>query len=320
MGPLNTTFNLVNSWNNAGIFKREILSRTTNLVVALPTEIAAIGQNAIQSVVYTGSAVLKTAVRTLSSISGSEAIKNFEAKLPGFRDLLKAISRIVAYAFGSLLTATFGVIHPAANFRMHCNLGLIHKLKDEVKVEEATQQGLTENETLNEASLQTEKLIETIEKEIAEGDIANSKVLMEEILKEDEIQDEGFEELKNAAQENHESTNQNALENNDTITAQDSQSDSATEVSQQNIKADVKVDEKEEIAAKMQEKTNNVATRFLNKELGENGYHYYESVGIIIPKTPIEKARDYISTTINTTWNKLPNIRDRMPSFRANNN
>lgn len=322
MGPLNTTFNLVNSWNNAGIFKREILSRTTNIVVTLPTEVAAIGQNVLQSVIYAGSAVLKTAVRAVSYISGSETIKNFEAKLPGFRDLLKAISRIVAYAFGCLLTATFGVIYPPANFRMHSNLGLVHKLKDEIKTEESQQD--LKNKTTEDVLVHNEKLInETIEKEIAEVDLADSTALIEEILKEEEAQEEEtLETLKKTADENGECANQTnviAQEAAESATTtiqkenavKENQSSFTTEVSQQNISEDA--------AERPEEKTNDFVRKFFNKELGKDGYHYYESVGIIIQKTPVEKARDYISNTINSTWNKLPNVREKIPSFRANN-
>jgi hypothetical protein len=322
MGPLNTTLNQVNSWSSAGIFKREILSRTTNIVVTLPTEVIAICQNAFQSVTYAGSAILKTAVHPIACISGSEIIKKFEAKLPGFRDMLKAISRIVAYAFGCLLTATFGVIYPAANFKMHCNLGLVHKIKTEIKTEESQQD--LKDKIIEDILMQNEKMInETIEKEIAEVDLAETKELIEEILKEEETkEEETLEVLKKTINENGECINQINVNSQEVAEAANSpiQKENEVEENQSSFTAEVSQQNISDASAKQpKEKTYDVVRNFFNKQLGKDGYHYYDSVGIIIPKTPIEKARDYISNKINDTWNKFPNIKERISSLRANN-
>lgn len=325
MGPLNNTFHVVNSWNTpgTGIFKKEILSRATNIAVTLPTEIAAVGQNALQSVVYTGSTVVKSAAKALSYISGSEAIKNFEDKLPGFRDLLGSISKIVAYAFGCLLTATVGFVYPAANFKMHCNLNLIRKLKEEVKNEKAQE----EKTALEEEA--------AVQKELNEAELADAHVLLEEILKEEETQEDdlknAFETFKKEVHENCECS-ANQIEQNiavDVATIQTGSNEieeASSEAPQQNVaKKDAEqtannaevINQDHSIT---ENKSTEVFRKFFDKEIGKDKYHYFENIGIIIPKTPVERARDFVASTANNAWNRLPNVRERISNLRASNN
>lgn len=137
MGPVNNILNRINTWNDpeVGAFKRVIGARAANVFVTVPTELAAVAQNVLLAPVYTASTALKLSAKTVAYISGSETVKNFEAKLPGFTELLRTVARIVAYSIGTILTATVGVISPKANFNMHCALGLaIDKREEVVKI------------------------------------------------------------------------------------------------------------------------------------------------------------------------------------------
>jgi hypothetical protein len=129
MDPVNNILNYTNALNtdrNAGFFKKQIAPRVINLVVGTPTEVVAIGEKILLAPFQAAGAVLQLAVKPISWLSGSQAIKNFENKLPNFTNLLKTIARIVAYTIGTALTATVGFLAPHANFRAHCALGLAY--------------------------------------------------------------------------------------------------------------------------------------------------------------------------------------------------
>lgn len=133
MGPINNILNRIDACNDqtARPIKNAICSRATNLFVSFPTEVAAVAQNILLTPFHAAGAVLKTGARIVNLVTGSQAVKNFEAKLPGFTDLLRTVTRIVAYAIGTALTLTLGVISPKANFNAHCALGLTINLRKE---------------------------------------------------------------------------------------------------------------------------------------------------------------------------------------------
>jgi len=128
MSPLNNMLNRINTWNTPeeGFIKKEIGARLANFFFTLPLEITAIAENILATGVYTASTALKSSMKVVTFLSGSEAIDKFEKKLPGFLDLLKSIARVVAYTFiGLPSTILFGVIiSPEANYQLHCKQGL----------------------------------------------------------------------------------------------------------------------------------------------------------------------------------------------------
>jgi hypothetical protein len=126
MGSVNNILNRVDALNdqNAGIFKRVIQTRATNLFVTAPMELSQAVLNTFMTPVHLTGAILKTATKAVAFITGSQSVKNLEAKLPGFCDLLRTIKNIFANAIGAFLSATIGVLYPKGNFKIHCALGL----------------------------------------------------------------------------------------------------------------------------------------------------------------------------------------------------
>lgn len=205
MGPLNNILNRINTWSNpeTNAFKKVIGTRVTNLLVSTPLEIAAIAQNILLTPVYAASTVFKGFTKVVALVTGSQAIKNFEAKLPGFTKLLNAIAGIVAYTIGAAFTATLGVLSPRANFAVHCGLGLVSNKKQNAAIAELEaiefqkfQEELNaiqdaenfaqeiernqEQEELNELE-DTYNEINTIENEIEETVTNNVSPLIEEV-------------------------------------------------------------------------------------------------------------------------------------------
>lgn len=126
MRSVNNILNRVDALNNqnAGIFKRVIQTRATNLFVTAPTELSQVVLNTFMTPVRLTGAILKTMTKAVAFISGSQSVRNLEAKLPGFCDLLRTIKNIFANAIGAFLSATIGVLYPRGNFKIHCALGL----------------------------------------------------------------------------------------------------------------------------------------------------------------------------------------------------
>ena len=131
MDSVNIVLNRINTWSNPEVkpFKRIVGTRLTNLVVTVPLEIGVVAKNILLVPVYAGSTIFKGLTKVVALITNSQDVKKFEAKLPGFSDLLRSIAKIFAFTIGAALTATLGVLSPKANFAVHCGLGLITDLK-----------------------------------------------------------------------------------------------------------------------------------------------------------------------------------------------
>lgn len=196
MIPVNNILNRVQGWNDnqdASSFKKIAGSRATNLFLTAPTEVAAVAQNILLTPVVAASALLKIGAKIVSVISGSEAVKKFEEKLPGFTDLLRTVARIVAYSIGTVLTATLGVVAPTANFKVHCALGLainkreeaIQAALNELKAEEAKKQA--EEEAAKAAAEKAAEEQRAVELEVL-NNLAVAYTVANEIEK--EVQDE----------------------------------------------------------------------------------------------------------------------------------
>lgn len=163
MGPVNNILNRVDGLSHQdSLFKSIICSRATNLFVTTPTELLAVAQNVILTPIQAASSILKLGTKTVACISGSETIKNFDAKLPGLTDLLRTVARIVAYSIGTVLTATLGVISPKANFAVQCGIGLAINLREEEIL------AAQEEAEIAEARKQYELLLAKLEAEKAE--------------------------------------------------------------------------------------------------------------------------------------------------------
>lgn len=125
MSPLNNILNRVDGLSHQdSLLKSAFCSRATNLFITTPVEVLSVAQNVLLAPVQAASTILKFGAKTIAYISNSQAIRNFEAKLPGFTDLLRTIARVVAYTIGAALTATVGFVSPRANFAIHCAFGL----------------------------------------------------------------------------------------------------------------------------------------------------------------------------------------------------
>lgn len=145
MNAVNNVLNRIDAWSDAGAIKKYAGRPLATLAVAVPAELTAIGQNVLKAPFQAAGLSVKTLiVRPLAYITGSESLKNLSDKLPGVKDLLNTISKIVRYTIGTFLTATLGVILPKANFSAHCALGLISNNRQEAaaKTEETRKAAL----------------------------------------------------------------------------------------------------------------------------------------------------------------------------------
>ena len=92
-------------------------------------------------------------------------LKNLNEKLPGIKDFYKTAKKVVFYAAGTLITATYGVYSPTGNLRFHQKMGL-HSCpshnKDVIKFKES----LMTNEGLVEKKLPAGKLPEVLQKDL----------------------------------------------------------------------------------------------------------------------------------------------------------
>lgn len=152
MGPINAILNQVNTLNdqNIGFFRKQIQSRATHLLVIAPIESAETIKNIFTLPVQSAGAILKGASKAAALVTGSEAIKKFEEKLPGLKDLLCTICKVFTFAIGAFLSATVGVLYPKINYNLHCALGLAldpkrEKFNANSKYEELMTYQLTDN-------------------------------------------------------------------------------------------------------------------------------------------------------------------------------
>lgn len=213
MIPVNDIMNHINEWNDPAVstWKTEVGSRFENLFVTTPTEAVAVLQNVLIAPVQAAGLALKTGARAVSWISGSEAVKRFEEKMPNLPDFILTLARIVVYSIGTVLTATLGVISPSANFNIHCSLGIAINRKEELL--------LLEEEIRREAE---ENKIEAKK----EGEIKQPPAVFEKkmaVVKENlEEAFEGVKELFEKAEETVKEKIDRALED---VTASDNEGD-----------------------------------------------------------------------------------------------
>lgn len=130
MGPLNLVMNKVDSWSqkvdemevHQSWAKRHLLTRAVTVAAGVPLEITAVFQNIIATPVYAVGVVCKLATKTLRVCSSAEFLKKVDDALPSLADLARTVLRIIAYAVGTVFTATLGYLSPSANFRLHCSV------------------------------------------------------------------------------------------------------------------------------------------------------------------------------------------------------
>lgn len=134
MGPVNNILNSINALNspNISFVRRETQSRITNLFVTTPTEIAQVAKNILLTPFHAAGAALKAVTHVTILATGSKTLKKLDEKLPGFKDLLRTISNVFAYAIGAFLSSTIGILYPNANYKLHCALGLAVNPKQEI--------------------------------------------------------------------------------------------------------------------------------------------------------------------------------------------
>lgn len=134
MITVNALLNRAHDWQHSknNGFTRHIAPRITNLFATAPFEGLAIAQNIIMAPIQVLGVTLNCGAKLVSCISGSKSVKNFQAKMPDFTDLLRTITRIFTYTIGTLLTATVGFISPSANFKIQCALALAINRREEL--------------------------------------------------------------------------------------------------------------------------------------------------------------------------------------------
>lgn len=160
MSPLTCMLNRFDSWNNheTCLFKKNVVARAANILVITPLEVAAVVENVFSTSVYVASTFLKSFLKTASLLTNSKGLKNFQAKLPGFTDVLRSIARVVAYTLGTALTLTIGILSPKTNFEMHCTMGLTIN-----KQQEAALTAMEEIEAAEEAKQNAQREMEKTE-------------------------------------------------------------------------------------------------------------------------------------------------------------
>jgi len=333
MGPLNNLLNTVNSWNTpeSGIFKREILSRATNLVVTIPLEITAIAQNILRGVFHTASTVVKIEAKVFAYLTNSERIKEFEANLPGIRDLLRDISNVVAYALGTFVTAVFGVIlSPKVNFNLHCNFGLASELRKEIAVDKVEIPAINPetNKKSPDSPITLDEILAEMEEEIfgseeenfVEEEVIHTKNENVEkknsdehaVLKEDAVLEaeenplkEAFESFINDVKETK-MKRENLRKTIDDIFKEDLEdiedkeepaaNDSATELKPTNIPLD-------SITPK---KVDSETVRVVfDSLLGRGQYHFNPVTMTVTEKHPAENVKDYVTDKLSSVWNRI---------------
>lgn len=194
MIPVNELLNRVNEWNapEYNTFKRHVGTRLTNLYATAPTQALAVAQNILIVPFQAVGVALNAGVKVVTMINGSQAAKDFRAKLPDLTDLVRTVARIVLYAIGTALTATLGVISPETNFTVQCALGLAINQR-----EEAIKNALieAEMERLNQAAVQQEAERVAIKQNAAAIDELNKMMTVQEIItqKQNEAKDEAIE-------------------------------------------------------------------------------------------------------------------------------
>lgn len=146
MGPLNSFMNKMDEISQPinhitrvpqGAFKRHVLPSIGTPVVGTPLEVLAVAQNIVTAPVQLAGAGLNLAVRALTHISSAKCLRDFSEKLPTLSDFFRTLGRVVAYAIGTLFTATLGFFSPSANFKLHCAFGLTtHNREEAVRAAE----------------------------------------------------------------------------------------------------------------------------------------------------------------------------------------
>lgn len=130
MDPLNNWMNCVDrmsqktdaNGNPQSWMTRNVATRAATLFVGVPLELAAVAQNIIRAPIEAVGVVGKLAVKAARVVSSAEFLRKAEDALPTFQQLVKTVARIVAYVVGTVFTATLGVISPARNFKLHCDV------------------------------------------------------------------------------------------------------------------------------------------------------------------------------------------------------
>lgn len=139
MNSVSYMLNKVNEWNDPShsALTRHVGTRATNLFITTPVEALAVAQNVLLIAPFQAvSMTLKVGARVIQVITGSEAVKNFADNRPGLSDLMRTVARTFAYAIGTLLSATLGVLSPTTNYRVQQALGPVFA-KIEARAEEA---------------------------------------------------------------------------------------------------------------------------------------------------------------------------------------
>lgn len=112
---------------------RTVKPRLFNAFNTAPREVGLIAANTFGVVLATPAAVIKTViVKPIAFISSSQAVKDFNDKLPSLTAVLKTVARIIQLVVGLASTVLFGVfLSPSLNFKAHIALGLAKDLRKE---------------------------------------------------------------------------------------------------------------------------------------------------------------------------------------------
>jgi hypothetical protein len=131
MTPLNDLLNYVEYRSNTRfLITQQVSSRIITVIIGFPLEITAILQNVIKLTFLVGQSIIKIPTKVVSVWVESETLKEFDSSLC-LLELLTTICKVIKYIFGSIFTATVGILSPSFNFRLHILMGLVTDVKKE---------------------------------------------------------------------------------------------------------------------------------------------------------------------------------------------